>query len=256
MIENGHANEDGITPLSDEELATLGRAAADLLPAVEWVGDELKFMYETGKYLAKIGKDEEAVGAAETFVVDARSFAEVWKLWSEVEGQKYRSVTAVIGGRRVDGWISPERYLLPDTDRDEWPLNNKGLPQDPWQEYAQLVLKQCSDGRLFTWQAQYGSRRGMGDVLDIVAREGKDHPGCSPVVTLGAASNGRNFYSKLTVVGWQPFGEGASPPANAARAERARQDLRRLQAKDAAKDATAPTKAKGKGGDLDDEIPF
>src|SRR5258707_13881231 len=117
-------DEDDMTPLRDEELAMLGRAAADLLPAVEWVGDELKFMYETGKYLTKIGKEEEAVSATETFVVDARSYAEVWKHWEEVEGQKYRSVTAMIGGRRIDGWISPARYLLPEADQDEWPLSN------------------------------------------------------------------------------------------------------------------------------------
>src|SRR5262245_2846945 len=181
---NGHAGHaaEGETPLSDEELAAFADVAADLLPSVEWKGDELKFMYESGKFLTKIGKDDESVDPTETFVVDARSYAELWKRWGEVEGQKgqtYRGVTDTVGGRRIDGWIHPARHLLPEAEPEEWPLGDRGLPKDPWHEYAQITLRRCSDGRLFTWSAQFGSRRGMGDVLDVVGREGRDHPGSS-----------------------------------------------------------------------------
>src|SRR5262249_47223833 len=252
---NGHTHEGEMAPYSDAELAAFADVAADLLPCVEWKGDEIRFLYPTGAYLTRINKDEEMINPGERFKVDPRSYAEVWKRWDKEPGQKYRSVTDMLGGRRIDGWISPPRHLLPENEAENWPLDNNGEPKDPWQESAQIVLRR-SDGRLFTWSAIYGGRRGMGEILDIVAREAKDHPGCVPVVELGATASGQNFNSKVTVVGWEPFGEDASPPANPARLARLQQDLQRLKVKYTPA-ATAKAKAKaGKRGDMDDEIAF
>jgi|SRR6478609_6713771 len=238
--------------LSDNELAALGDAAHELSPAVEWVGRELRFVYTTGGWFD--GKEAEKIPADEHFKGDPRSYAEVWKRWYKVAGKSTkRSVTDLIGGRRIDGWINPAREALPETDRDKWPHNDKGEPEDPWQEEARLVLKRVSDGQLFTWCARYGDRRGMGGLLNTVIREAKAHPGCVPIVVLEAIANGQNFTPRLRVVGWEPFGEGASPPADPVKLARLREDLRALNEKYAPK---AVATSKKKRGDMDDVIPF
>jgi hypothetical protein len=56
----------------------------------------------------------------------------------------------------------------------------------------------------------------------------------------------------LKIVGWQPFGEGKSPPGNPTRAAAMRQMLLALPKPDPA----APGKTQRGGGDMDDEIPF
>jgi hypothetical protein len=132
-------------PVSDEEVAALATAAHELLPSVEWVGLELKFVYATGKWFVKTGKDEEEVGATEIFAVDMRSYAAVWKRWAKVQGRSKRSVTDMIGGRRVDGWVNPPRDLMPENAEDKWPLDDDREPEDPWQENSQIVLRRLSD---------------------------------------------------------------------------------------------------------------
>jgi hypothetical protein len=237
---------------TDDEIAALAGAACELLPAVEWTGKELKYAYKTGTW--SDGKEAEPIGADERFGADARSFAEVWKRWGKLAGQSKRSVTDMIGGRRVDGWINPGRDAMPENDESKWPRNDDGKPEDPWQEEARMVLRRLSDGQLFTWSARYGDRKGMGELLDAVAREARSHPGCAPIVVLEAVANGKNFHPRLRIVGWQPFGEGASPPANPTRLERLKEDLRTLHAKYAP--GTAAAKAKTKRGEMEDEIPF
>jgi hypothetical protein len=238
--------------LTDDEIAALAGAAHELLPSVEWVGKELRYAYTKGVWFD--GKEAEPIGTDERFAVDPRSFAEVWKRWAKGAGQSKRGVTDTIGGRRVDGWINPPRHLLPENEEERWPRNDNGEPEDPWQEEARMVLRRLSDGQLFTWSARYGDRKGMGELLDAVAREARSHPGCAPIVVLEAVANGKNFYPRLRIVGWQPFGEGASPPANPARAELLKEELRELHVKYAAP-KTAAAAAK-KRGDMDDEIPF
>jgi hypothetical protein len=254
---SGHSAEAETTQFSDEELAALGKAASDLLPSVVWVGRELKFSYKSGGWYDKINKDtEEEVGATETFKVDARSYTEVWKRWGKLEGQSKRTVIDMIGGRAVDGWRNPPRYLMPETDKSKWPKDEDGEPADPWSESAQIALRRISDDQLFTWVAQYSNRRGMGELLDIVARDAKDHPGCMPIVLLEAVPSGKYFNPRLKVIGWEPFGEGASPPANAMRLTRLQDELKELHAKYAEPGGAVAAKGKGKRGDMDDEIPF
>jgi hypothetical protein len=249
------ANGAEFQPLGDEEIAALAAAARDLVPSVEWVGLELKFAYVTGKWSVKINsEEEEEVGATEIFKVDVRSYAELYKRWGKVEGRSKRAVTDMIGGRRVDGWINPPRHLMPEYDKSKWPLGDNGDRRDPWQETSQIVLRRVSDGQLVTWSAQYSNRRGMGELLDAVASECREHPGCAPLVLLEAVAKGENFNPRLRIVGWEPFGDGASPPANSARAERLKEDLQALHAKYAPKAAAkrAPLSDDGMG----DAIPF
>ena len=150
-------------------------------------------------------------------MVDARSYAEIYKRIGRLPGESKRTVTDLIGGRRVDGWINPIRDAMPEADDSRWPRNDKGLLEDPWQEETRLVLRRLSDGQLFTWCARYGDCYGMGDFLDAYAREVKDHPGHMPVVTLGRARKGENFRPLLQIVSWESFGPGLSPPANPVR---------------------------------------
>jgi len=226
------------------------------LPALEWVGLPLNFGYANGKWFAKVSRDkEEEIGPTELFVADPRSYTELWKRLERLDGQRKKSITETIGGRRVDGWINPRRHLLPETDKTKWPLRDKdGEPDDPWIEELRIVLRRLSDDQLFTWSAQYSSQRGMGALLDAAMKDCDGHPGLCPVVILKAIVKGDTFIPDLQIVDWRPFGEGASPPPNPARAQQLQEDLRALHAKYAPKAAAAAVKKKR--GDMDDEIPF
>src|SRR4051812_1890390 len=105
--------------VSDDELAVLRCMAAAYVPAIEWVGRELKCPFQTGIWLEQIGKDDlEKIAAGERFATDPKSVTEVWKRWDNVPGSDKRTVTDTIGGRRIDGWINPVREAMPEADTE------------------------------------------------------------------------------------------------------------------------------------------
>jgi hypothetical protein len=243
------------TPLSaafsNAEIAALKAAASDLSPALEWIGLPLNHSYKTGHWSVKINRErEEEPDSTELFCVDVRSYHELWKRLVEVNGKLTN--TDMIGGRRVDGWINPGRDLLPENDQTQWRTKN-GKPQSPWIEESRIVLRRLSNGQLLTWSAMYSDRRGMGKLLDAVMRDAEQHPGLQPVVRLVSISKGDSFIPDLPIMDWRAFGDGASPPADARRIERLKEELRLINEKYSPK---AIATAKKSSSDIDDEIPF
>jgi hypothetical protein len=241
--------------INDADFAALTNAARDLAPS-DIIGLPLKF--NKGKWLIKLSKDEQhEVTATESFVVDPISYAEGWYKWVN-QKPVFKAI-----GRRVDGFISPPRSVLPDQDKRLWPVDTKG-PKDPWQERQHLLLKDLTSGELLTWinEGSWGGRRGLGEFLDAYVAEIKKHPGEDPIVLLQSWERPSQDWGniptpRLKLVGWQPFGEGRTPPGDPARAKLMREALQDLLAPpkpDAALTALAAPQAEV--AVLEDDIPF
>ena len=109
-----------------------------------------------------------------------------------MEGQTKRGVVDSVGGRRVDGWINPLRDRMPENDRDKWPLDDKGEPRDPWQEYSTLVFRRASDASCLPCPCSTATGAPWPSCSTSSSGEAKDQPGCSPVVVLEAGSSGES----------------------------------------------------------------
>lgn len=198
--------------LNDDDLAAIAGAARDLLTS-DFVGIPLRFI--KGPWFKLPEKDKRVkVGATKYFTVDVLSYACGWIQWlnrKPVQKHIYRP---------IDGFILPMRERLPDRDKSKWPLDKDGKRSDPWQENHQLVMKNIATGELLTWTTTswYG-RKAIGRLLDLYAREAKQHPSMMPVVTLSSHEESSIDYGlipapTLTVVDWKAFGDGAAPPGS------------------------------------------
>jgi hypothetical protein len=251
-----HQDEPAV-PFTEGELAALSAAADDLMPDEYFlVGKPLNWNYETGRWSIQIGKDNYAlVDDADEWLVDVRSYSEIWKRREDSK------VTHQLGGRRIDGWVNCPRDQLPDQNKDQWKERKKGKdgePKDPWQRSVQIVLKRVGDATTFvTWSAIFSAEAGMSEFLDAFARQAKDRPGLSPVVMLETVEPrpGR-LQPRLRIIRWEPFGAGASPPANPKALERIQAKLRLIN-KELGPEKSGATPPKPEQiGDMDDEIPF
>jgi hypothetical protein len=252
---NGATAAPADVALSDSELSALGNAGRDLMSIDTFlVGRPLKWLYETGRWFVEVYVDKNKnlvdVDANDEFLVDLRSYTEVWKRW---ENSK---VTHQLGGRPIDGWINVARDQLPDNDRSKWSLGDKG-PQDPWRESYQITLVRIRDDQFLTWAAQYSGTRGLSEFLDTAVKDAKAHPGKMPVVQLTTVTRpgSKQLVPKLIILRWEPFGEGAAPPSNPKAAERTREQWRLIQEELAPKKAGAK-KGGGRVNDFDDQAPF
>jgi len=193
----------------DADIAALAAEARELTDDIR-VGDDMRF--RKGKWSKTIGDDETKIGATMPFAADMRSYKRGWIKWVDRK-PVYKAIS-----RPIDGFVSPVRDRLPDRDESRWPTDARGVPQDPWQETFSIVMRDLSDARLCTWTTTswYGSKA-LGALLNKYTREARQHPDQMPVVTLSAETKQTvNFGDVeapvLTVVDWQPFGDGAAAP--------------------------------------------
>lgn len=131
-----------IAAISDEDIAALATEARDLTDDIR-VGDDLRF--KKGRWSKTTGDADSKVGSTTPFAVDVRSYKRGWIKWLD------RKPVFKAIGRPIDGFISPVRSRLPDQDEKRWPRDGKGVPQDPWQENFQVVMRDLGDGKLCTW---------------------------------------------------------------------------------------------------------
>ena len=198
-----------ISEISDADLAALATEARDLNDDTR-VGDDLKF--NKGKWAQIVGEEKTEISATEPFAADVRSYRRGWIKWED------RKPTLKIIGRPIDGFVSPMRKRLGDLDENRWPRNSRGEPQDPWQENFFLTMRNLTSGRICTWNTTswYG-QKAMGGLLTTFIRDCHKHPSCMPVVLLSSEEKTTTNYGDvaapvLTIVDWQPFGEGSAPP--------------------------------------------
>jgi hypothetical protein len=243
-------NANAVIVANDADLAALVDAAYELAPS-DIVGLPLK--YTKGKWTIRESKDNESVvGATDMFVVDVLSYSEGWVRWEN------KKRTHKIIARRIDGFISPPRHVLPEVDETEWPYDAKG-PKDPWSEIQAIVMRDLTGERLVTWTSDsYGGRIALGALLKTFTEECRAHPGCYPVVLLESydrqtAEFGKVATPRLKIVDWKPFGEGAAPAGDPNRAAAVRKQLESLKTLALPK---PDAKTRRAGDDMDDEIPF
>jgi hypothetical protein len=127
-------------------------------------------------------------------------------------------------------------------------------------EAYQIVLKRVGDDMFAMWSAQWSATRGISDFLLAYSAKAKDHPGLSPVVKLKTLKDPKGkLVPCLEIIGWEPFGEGASPPANPKALRPIEEKLRLIQEELAPKQA-ATAKKGGTGGsnfaDFNDQVAF
>ena len=226
------------------DIATLAAEANELSDDYR-VGDDLKF--KKGKWTQIAGDTDIGVGPTTTFVVDVRSYRRGWIKWLDK-----KPVIKLIA-RPIDGFISPGRERLGDNNKNQWPRDGKGIPQDPWQENFIIVLRNLDKDRLCTFitTSYYGSR-GLGALFKVYARDAKKHPDMDPVVLLSSETKTTQSFGDVEapvfkVVDWKPFGDDRSPPGMKVPLPQVPQ-LPKVQ-------TLLPPK-QSNGNDPDDEIPF
>jgi hypothetical protein len=230
----------------DADISALAAEARELSDDFR-VGDDLRF--KKGEWSKVVDDHKRNIGSTATFVVDMLSYKRGWIKWVD-----RRPVFKAIG-RPVDGFVSPTRDRLGDNDKNGWPRDAKGEPQDPWQEHFSIVMRDLSDDRLCTWTTTgYYGPKALGKLLDEYVRKQKQHPGLYPVaLLLSETKPSTNFGDVeaplLKIVDWKPFGEGAAPPG-----------LRNLPPPPLpqAQQVLPPPKPSkpSLGDDIDDESPF
>jgi hypothetical protein len=103
----------------------------------------------------------------------------------------------------------PNRSELGDTDRSQWPIDDKGVARDPWQFTNYLIMMDEADN-LYTFAPS--SKSGL-DAVGVVATAYGARmlvsPDSLPVVTLEGSSYEHADYGEiripvLEVVGWTP----------------------------------------------------
>jgi hypothetical protein len=195
--------------ISEADIVALAAEARELNDDTR-VGDDLKFT--KGKWAQIVGEEKIEISATVVFAADVLSYWRGWIKWED------RKPTFKIIGRPIDGFVSPMRKRLGDLDENRWPRNSRGEPQDPWQENFSLTMRNLTSGRICTWNTTswYG-QKAMGALLTTFTRDCHKHRGCMPVVLLSSEEKTTTNYGDvaapvLTVVDWQPFGEGTASP--------------------------------------------
>jgi hypothetical protein len=190
------------TSLTVPEQASVFQQYADAASPRNIVGKLLKFA--KGDYIAGEGGEEIPEGTKLIAVMD-----ELWTGWTRWENNK--PVESRIG-RVIDKFVPAKRRALGDENRDEWAVDDRGEPRDPWQFGNYLVLKSPETGEFFTFTT--GTRGGINAIAELCrhyARDVKQHPDYFPIIAL--KSNSYNHPNKafgrikipvFTVVGRSP----------------------------------------------------
>jgi hypothetical protein len=102
-------------------------------------------------------------------------------------------------GLLYDGFVTPARDTLGDSDAASWELGLDGRPQDPWQHHVYLVLQNTETQELFTYvTSSITGRRAVGNLLRHYDRMGRTNSGAYPVVKLKVGG----FQHRDDRVGW------------------------------------------------------
>lgn len=200
------------------------------------VGKLLKF--SKGDYL--MGEDNEEVEEGTQFIANMDELMVGWIRWEDGKP------TDQIMGRVSEGYQAPKRNTLGDDDKDQWEVDEKGQPRDPWQFSNYLILKtpgESGDDHLFTFTtSSRGGLNAIGELCKTYGKAMRQRPDEFPIISLGVGSYmhsnkqfGRIKYPIFAVQGWVAKAEFVEALTEAA------------GAKDEAGDEAAPEAAPAKG---------
>ena len=176
------------------------------------VGKLLKF--NKGDWYA--GKEEEELAEGTKMIVNVDSALAGWTRWEDnrpVEQDMGQIIEAYQPKRRAD---------LGHNEKDEWEVDNQGVPRDPWQFSNQVLLKSVKGSDYFTFiTSSKGGINALGRMIDkyvdACMERGED---ILPVVALGKDSYNHAEYKKIwvptfTIVDFVPVKSFGSPNAPA-----------------------------------------
>jgi hypothetical protein len=111
-------------------------------------------------------------------------------------------------GRVVDRF-KPDRDVLGDHDKSEWPFDYNGKQSDPWVHtvYIPMVTRSGEEQFTFSTHSFFG-REAAYRLFQHYAAQAPQHPNCYPVVRLGSTTNPTKKYGdidspELPIVDWQ-----------------------------------------------------
>jgi hypothetical protein len=142
------------------------------------VGRLLRF--SKGDYLA--GQDNEEVPIGTEFIANMDELLAGWQRWQD------NKPTDEVMGKISDGFQAPRRNELGDDDREQWELDSKGEPRDPWQ-FTNLLLLKGMDSLLYTFAtSSRGGLNAIGDLCKVYGQAMAQRPDEYPVIALGGSA--------------------------------------------------------------------
>lgn len=189
-----------VTNIPAEKPAGTAVAAPDVRTAIQkWqddnapataVGRLIKFSkgtYTTRDDEEPIGDDIDFIAPVDQMMVGLQRFHDDGSPPDQVMGLPY------------DGFVTPPRESLGDADESEWEIGLDGLPADPWQPTAWVVLQRVDTGEMFTFTTSSNTgRRAVGNLTKHYDRMQRTHPDMYPVIRLKVGG----FQHRDERVGW------------------------------------------------------
>ena len=177
-------------------------AYADAVAPRSIVGKLLRFT--KGDYVA--GEEGEEIPYGTTFTACVDGLAVGWLHWQD--GKPIEQVMDLVG----NGQPVARRDTLGDSDREQWPRDDRGEPRDPWQLTNYLPLLSQSDDELYTFTtSSVGGRDEIAALCRAYAKQRRAQPAVHPIIALEGASyqhkireRGRVKIPILKIVGWEP----------------------------------------------------
>lgn len=165
------------------------------------IGEMLKF--SKGEW--NVGRDMVEVKTGTRFIAGIDSMQIGWMKWEDGKPTDVRM------GYLRDDFKVPRRAELPDSDREEWPLDDRnGAPRDPWQFSNRFILLDPKAKQLFTFPTQSaGGVDACGNLAALYGKHVRAKPRELPVVALERTSYmhpnreyGKIYKPLFKLVGW------------------------------------------------------
>ena len=172
--------------------------------------------FKAGEYL--YGADQDEVPEGTRFIANMAGLRIGRKHWP---GKKVIDEPL---GLLAEGFRPPPRHELGDQDRNQWDLDERKEPRDPWQSTNELTLRGLETGTELVFSTSgKGGIGAIGELCKAYGRLYRQKPGMAPVIELGSDSYnhkdwGKTYFPVLKLVDWVREPDAFDQPAPAAAA--------------------------------------
>lgn len=198
-----------ITTVNENQLAAFGSAASALS------GSGKPFLsFKKGDWY--FGQEQKEIPNGTRVAVDMMNAEWGWLHWIDSKVEERRMVL-VASGQPIDG-----RSELGSTDKDLWPRDKEGNPQDPWQKTIEIPGRFLDGDRDELLLA--GSSKGWEGACKALFKEfgeqARANSGLTPVIAIDVSKYNHKVYGitkvpTVTLVDW--IDASAEAPAKAAK---------------------------------------
>jgi hypothetical protein len=171
-------------------------------------------------------------GKEQELIEDGRALAALATVAMWVRWEDGKPVQHIV---REPGRRLPERDELGHNKKDEWQVDSKGEPQDPFQNTRLVYFIDPRTAEAFTFStSSWGGRNAVTDLGDQITRMRSIHKDAVPIVELRAAEmptqHGRKSKPVFKIIGWKTTssgGEQATPVEGQITAQQAKREVDR-----------------------------